>query len=178
MDHQGFAQLLGNYGEFIGAIAVVVTLLYLARQINQNSMALDTANERASSALVHEGNVFYAQVFSQLACDAELASIYQRALAKESLDATERVRFIAFVNTYLAYMEDVYFQSKGQLIAEFTRIKGEEIVGQFYPYWGELMKTETVREWWTHGGSAQFVPDFVLAVNDVLAKQGEDFTLE
>ena len=33
MDHQAFAQLLGNYGEFVGAIAVVVTLGYLAVQI-------------------------------------------------------------------------------------------------------------------------------------------------
>ena len=33
MDHLTFAQLLGNYGEFLGAIAVVLTLLYLATQI-------------------------------------------------------------------------------------------------------------------------------------------------
>ena len=33
MDHQGFAQLLGNYGEFIGAVAVVATLAYLAIQV-------------------------------------------------------------------------------------------------------------------------------------------------
>ena len=39
MDHQIFAQLLGNYGEFVGAIAVVVTLVYLARQIRQNTDA-------------------------------------------------------------------------------------------------------------------------------------------
>jgi len=37
MDHQAIAQLLGNYGEFLGAIAVVVTLGYLAVQIRQNS---------------------------------------------------------------------------------------------------------------------------------------------
>jgi len=30
MDNQSIAQMLGNYGEFIGAIAVVVTLLFLA----------------------------------------------------------------------------------------------------------------------------------------------------
>ena len=33
MDHQAFAQLLGSYGEFVGAIAVVATLMYLAVQI-------------------------------------------------------------------------------------------------------------------------------------------------
>ena len=39
MDHQAFAQILGNYGEFFGAIAVVVTLGYLAIQIRQNTRA-------------------------------------------------------------------------------------------------------------------------------------------
>ena len=42
MDHQQFAQLLGNYGEFVGAIAVVVTLGYLAIQIKQNREAEST----------------------------------------------------------------------------------------------------------------------------------------
>ena len=40
MDHQTFAQLLGNYGEFVGAIAVVVTLVYLTTQIRQNTNAI------------------------------------------------------------------------------------------------------------------------------------------
>ena len=38
MDHQAFAQLLGNYGEFAGAIAVVITLIYLASQIRQSNI--------------------------------------------------------------------------------------------------------------------------------------------
>jgi len=42
MDHLTFAQLLGNYGEFVGAIAVVATLAYLAVQIRQNSQMLAT----------------------------------------------------------------------------------------------------------------------------------------
>lgn len=33
MDHQAFAQLLGYYGEFLGALAVLVTLIYLAVQV-------------------------------------------------------------------------------------------------------------------------------------------------
>ena len=35
MDHQAFAQLLGNYGEFFGSIAVFATLAYLAVQVRQ-----------------------------------------------------------------------------------------------------------------------------------------------
>ena len=37
MDHQAFAQLLGNYGEFVGAIAVVATLGYLSVQVRANA---------------------------------------------------------------------------------------------------------------------------------------------
>ena len=41
MDHQSFAQLLGNYGEFVGAIAVVVTLAYLAVQVKHGKEATE-----------------------------------------------------------------------------------------------------------------------------------------
>ena len=36
MDLLSTAQLLGNFGEFVGAIAVVVTLFYLAAQVKQS----------------------------------------------------------------------------------------------------------------------------------------------
>ena len=54
MDHLTFAQLLGNYGEFVGAIAVVGTLIYLANQLKQNTRALRSSayqsyNERTDS---------------------------------------------------------------------------------------------------------------------------------
>ncbi len=37
MDIQATAQLLGNFGEFFGAIAVLATLVYLVIQIKQNN---------------------------------------------------------------------------------------------------------------------------------------------
>jgi heme exporter protein D len=46
MDHQTFAQLLGNYGEFVGAIAVVITLIYLAIQV-RHSKETTEANTKA-----------------------------------------------------------------------------------------------------------------------------------
>ena len=43
MDHVTFAQLLGNYGEFLGAIGVMVTLIYLALQLRQNTKSNNAA---------------------------------------------------------------------------------------------------------------------------------------
>ena len=39
MDLQATAQLLGNLGEFIAAVAVLVTLIYLAAQVKQGKAA-------------------------------------------------------------------------------------------------------------------------------------------
>ena len=44
MSNLEFSELLGNYGEFVGAIAIVVTLVYLAIQLRQN-----TASVRANA---------------------------------------------------------------------------------------------------------------------------------
>ena len=47
MDHMTLAQLLGNYGEFVGAIAVVATLLYLAVQIRHSGTQTEIQNEQS-----------------------------------------------------------------------------------------------------------------------------------
>ena len=49
MDHQAFAELLGNYGEFIGSIGVVVSLFYLGMQIRQNSISTKAQAVQATS---------------------------------------------------------------------------------------------------------------------------------
>ena len=41
MDLMSTAQLLGNFGEFFGAIAVFVTLAYLTIQVRQKSSNMD-----------------------------------------------------------------------------------------------------------------------------------------
>ena len=45
MDHQVFAEILGNYGEFVGAIAVVATLIYLALQVRQSKVQIHQNSE-------------------------------------------------------------------------------------------------------------------------------------
>jgi hypothetical protein len=46
MDHQAFAQLLGNYGEFLGAIAVVITLAILTFQVAHAREALKATSHQ------------------------------------------------------------------------------------------------------------------------------------
>jgi hypothetical protein len=80
---------LAAWGEFIGGIAVVVSLVYLASQIRQNSKLM-----RVSTAAVASGAV--ASLTGSLAEDPELARIYREGLVDLStLSDTDRYRFDA-----------------------------------------------------------------------------------
>jgi hypothetical protein len=49
-------EALGNLGDFIGGIAVVVTLLYLANQVRRNTSVLSTASRQAIYSSYREQN--------------------------------------------------------------------------------------------------------------------------
>ncbi len=80
-------QDLGNLGEFVGAIAVVATLVYLALQIRQNTRALGHAEQRA---ILEDGNRWRANLIQ----DPEIAELYRKGLLDpNALDPIERLRF-------------------------------------------------------------------------------------
>jgi hypothetical protein len=97
MDHQAFAQLLGNYGEFLGAIAVFATLVYLAIQIRQNTAAQRTATELATADVAYKTAAAYSRFYQMLA-DEGLAEIWAKAQRNADLSATDEVRLRAMVS--------------------------------------------------------------------------------
>jgi hypothetical protein len=79
------AQLLGNFGEFVGAIAVVATLMYLAVQIRES-------NQTNQHTAFHEALRDQAAAINLL-IDAELSGIVYNGLADfDSLPEDERSR--------------------------------------------------------------------------------------
>jgi hypothetical protein len=76
------AQLLGNFGEFFGAIAVVVTLVYLALQIRQNTRAT-LADSRQSVGQITT------DMMLAICINGEFAEIWRRGLGDLSLLSVE-----------------------------------------------------------------------------------------
>lgn len=65
--------------DFAGLVIIVLSLFYLAKQIRQNSDALNRANDFAKAGSISDSNSLYVQVFSGLVGDTEMVSIYRRA---------------------------------------------------------------------------------------------------
>ena len=83
------SQVLGNFGEFVGAIGVVATLAYLAVQIRQNTRETQSASHHAITDSINQGNIAIAQ-------DAELAQIWMAGCTdRGSLTDVERERSMA-----------------------------------------------------------------------------------
>jgi hypothetical protein len=76
MDHQAIAQLLGNYGEFVGALAVVATLFYLAVQVRQNSAQLRESVSATKAATMQAANESLIQLNITIAQSPELAAFH------------------------------------------------------------------------------------------------------
>ena len=89
MDHQSIAQLLGNYGEFLGSIAVVATLLYLVRQLRQN-----TSMMRASMAAEMTGH--WLMNGSTIASDSEMSAAFYDTLKDPNSVAPEKAQKLIF----------------------------------------------------------------------------------
>ena len=94
MDVMSAAQLLGNLGEFIGAIAVFGTLIYLALQIRHNTKSVNSAN-------IFNAMQLYNQVNSMVIEDAEANELMWRgANTPEAMSDEEASRFLLLMRAY------------------------------------------------------------------------------
>jgi hypothetical protein len=93
---------LANIGQVIGAIAVVISLFYVAHQIRQNTNAVrsDTAQT------VHE---HFANWYHVVAADDELSQIIPKGLRDYgSLSEKEKVRLVAACMSFLSYSQNAF----------------------------------------------------------------------
>src|SRR6266480_1926509 len=93
---------LANLGQIIGAVAVVISLIYVALQIRQNTNAVRSATAQS----VHE---HFASWYHLIAADAELCRIAANGLRDyQSLSENERTRFIAVFMSFLSYSQNAF----------------------------------------------------------------------
>ena len=149
MDHQAFAQLLGNYGEFVGAIAVVVTLAYLAVQVKHSKEAV-TANTKSleESRKLALANAYQARadlairyhLHRSAAADlAEAASKLHDEGETEGLTIAEKYRLTAQMRANLIHLDNIHFQrQQGYVTDESYEAIFKGSVRYLAPMWKAL----------------------------------------
>lgn len=94
---------IGAIGEIAGAIGVIVTLLYLAIQLRQNT--------KASNAIAVQNSMENSARFSELISkDPELARTFYSGLSHpEELNAEELRRFVSILNVFMRRESVAYY---------------------------------------------------------------------
>ena len=97
---------IGAIGEIVGALAVFLTLGYLAVQIRQNTKAVRAS---ALDSSVNAVNAVRVAMFES----AEVSALYRRGLeSPDELDDDEKMRFRLLVHTILWTVWNIYAQTE------------------------------------------------------------------
>ena len=139
---------LGALGEFVGAMAVVVTLVYLAIQIRQNTQAM-RESRRLALAQTYQMRADALQYMLVHAAESEhigpvitkLTMLgYPEDLGSlDQLSAVERGRFRQWQIAQQTHWDNLYYQyQQGYLDEEYYRDNFRVRVGRLAPVWRAL----------------------------------------
>ncbi len=149
---------LGNLGDFIGGIAVLVTLAYLATQIKQNTSALQTASRQAISDAYRACN--------RIRLDPEVGAAWVDGLSRfPDMPFSERHVFSTVMND-----ESLFFQGA---FALYESGQLDESTYQAYLGWiSSIVATPGGSAWWAEVVRPIYAPGMVAAVDARLARGG------
>ena len=145
---------LANLGEFIGGLFVVVSLIYLAYQVRQNTRSL--RSENYARLLDH-----MSMLQSRLAIDPEFNHIFVvGAQDPGRLTSAERVRFSWGLYELFGAAEFMYHQSRENSLPEAVWGRWEATIGWWLSHPG-------MRDWW-NSKPAPLAADFQAFGDDLI----------
>ena len=144
------AQLLGNFGEFVGAIAVVATLVYLAVQVghskealNENTRALDETRKLTKADAIRQQTRIWDELNFRICTNRESASTFIRG--NRNLGDLDEVDQLIYGSQVSAFLNN-HFAAHQMHEAGFL---DQEVVGLYDQVIGDMLREHPgMRTWW------------------------------
>ena len=147
-------------GEILGAIAVLVTLIYLAKQIRQNTQEIRAS--RVEAMLKDQAN--YNQMLAE---NKDMARIYWAAVENvDALPEEEKLRWLHMCSVMMRNSEVAYFHFRQGDLPEELYLSRER--------WIRRYLGESGFRWWWRQYSDVLDPEFVRYVDDLLGADQSD----
>jgi hypothetical protein len=135
----------------VGTMAVVVSLVYLARQLRMNSHQLQHTARHVHGSIYHSANAAFTSWFALLAQDRGTAEVWARILSGATLDEVDKVRMNALLSILFLSYENYFQQERLGVVQRGT-------LG--HPSVGSLLAVPAISEWWDSQGPRVFTPEF------------------
>lgn len=154
---------LGAIGEIVGAVAVVVTLLYVARQIRQ-------ANAQTQAQARYSFVEAYGHMNTSVVGNKAVASVFRRGLQGKDLDEDEHIQFFALIGQFLNTWSVLYDLHEDGLLPEnqWTMVRKDIIT---------MLSEPGGREFWERVGHLGVHDAFRDAANKALASDETSYEM-
>ncbi len=151
----------GVIAEIIGAVAIVVTLIYLAVQVRHSKESLD-ANTRAirGQAITDVTRNIHDQM-QMLAQGHDMTEWFDSFVSGKELDAKDALLTDAFLTAVFMARQNEFLQWRQGLLDE-TVFKSLHHITRV------ILSTPNGEHWWNHEGRIFFGPEFVEFVDVLL----------
>ena len=155
--------IIGATGEWAGAIAVVASLLYLARQIR-------LTNQQARAAARYSFLDAYGQANGAISGTLESSSVFRRGMDDEGLSDDEKMQFIILMGQFLNTWSVMYdLHEEGELPANQWALVKSDIHSAFITPGG--------RKFWDALGKLNVHESFGQFVEQLLESDGKYYLL-
>jgi hypothetical protein len=106
-------QDLGSIGEFVSAIVVVISLVYVAHQIRQNTKQINQNTKAVRAAAIDSSVGHTMRIRTSIFGSADVARIFHAGNAEpQSLNPEELLRYRLIVHNTLASLANTFLQSR------------------------------------------------------------------
>ena len=157
MDFISVSQLLGNLGEFVGAVAVVVTLALLVLQVRQSNVLGRRGEQNAAQSQISGFRL-------ALASNRELAELVDRGLdSYDVLDSADRRRFDAWLGEIAWCFWHTWDRSRLGFADRGQWTRGEGT------YLASLFTSRGGRAWW-EASKGQFYSEYRDAIDEAIGR--------
>jgi len=143
-------EALGNIGDFVGGLAVIATLVYLAVQVRQNTRALETASRQEIVSGFRDNN--------RLFFEPGVAAAFQRGIRSYSdLPEEPREMFSSLLNDHALFFQGAFALHEAGTLED-------ETYAAYLDYFAAILCTPGGAAWWA-AVSPLYTPRMVSAVN-------------
>ena len=158
-------EALGNLGDFIGGIAVVATLIYLAIQVRQNTAQLHRSAELSRVEARDSTFEAFSSFREQVISSPDVAALYYKgATDPGSLDPVERLRFNMLAEELFYILNSSFTRHNAltEIGSEAGSIEARELGVEI------IIGSPGIARWWSRQ-KERFDPDFVQFIDSEMA---------
>lgn len=158
---------LALLGEFIGGVAVLITIVYLAYQTRQTRMLMLQSNKQQAASMLRANIDGWNHSFASILANAESVETYQRMRGGDVLEGRELQRaeligymlFLNLENLILQNAQTPFVDDVENSLPEIIRHRVMEVLG-----------SPPLLAWWQRE-KISFSRQFQKTVDDVIANQ-------